>query len=1263
MALDKFVIYTLRGKEILSRGKVVEQTINDPLNNKDKSVYVMEFHIDLSNDFEKMLLIKNEDDVETDDTALFYQMRELLIEQSDGDLDAHSDPLCLADKIFVVDFGKLFMDLEEDVYFGYHRIEKEYEKTIDELLDIFPANCWSPLPSLVRDELENDETGTPYQTYKQTVEFNEVGASIIENELYPFKKQMASIISHRKHDFLFKNKPLTNTEMLRFIFALGIKVKFTSGEKERTFIPFDKSQSMARNSRITFIDETLQVDVNRRLLLGMDKVGPFSPSKFYAYKGLYLSSGQRIANNTLELNEETVIVIHNGPIIHNKDIKYITNTTDSTNIEIKNGCGIDIDTMFDGEGIISMDYAHLLNEAILKNSSSTDITSFQIRMPFIKGMVHSIDIQGFLDEFYGKEQTEIYIKDCFGIKRDLRKAKIILTQSMYKTFIKGGYDWFTYNDNYLYYLGIDSSDPMKVYFDGFKEYNHALYISGTNLPYKNRSLTTINYQFLNTLDLTDEDLPTLIDEHLKYSNNPIDYLKRVANIVATDDADSDCSTASYTSKESIATDNENYCVVSEDNDSGSDATIPTTNSTSHISTGHIPNWQVALFENNDFIHNSYVKTKVNAIRDSLRKDIAYGRLLVDGEVRYLSRDILCFLKYILDLAYEQNKKENDIEEIHNDANTQNGNTKYDDLAKEVENLVDSFYLPSKNIDLIENQHYPLFRSPHLSRNEQCVLKALLPDKDKSLRHKYLGHLDGVLMVAYNSLVPDALGGADFDGDIVKIFDSDILRNAVLRGVYDMKKDDKYDAKVDYKRELPIIRISAFPSSIDEYYDAATFNYSTYYNVIFHTFSNSVGMISNLAIKLGKKQYGNQTDNDKLAKDATNKYGCEHCTILTGLEIDACKTGIHPELSAIFSAANKNHNPYIMNFLPSLKKLHYISWENFYKVSDEKYEYKDKYNNTFAVDRNSTDILQLLAFNFMETATDFKNAPQRKNKTEISYLFNFEKDSKWKPDNNEDINKLKNLCYAYKYATRIVREYNKQYLLGNSSKWKRYIYTIWTRQDENNKQSSLEYGRIYHNILMHMNVAILKISDKNYTQFLEDFINADWPYLYEEEDKKKFLSTLLKTPVNKLDKELVNRLCNFNSHGYNLLYLFIREAINSVNFINLKDAAEKQIETGDFLFDDKKTLENDDVKCLIKGMIKKIIKSDEDPRKCIWKYFTNKLFYKFIYENPDDQKEEYLFRLMYYISKSDSSLSNFFWDYYSTEEIVDRIYHAKEDNNA
>lgn len=1283
MALDKFVIYTLKGKEIISRGKRVEQTIIDPLDNKEKEGHIMEFHIDLSNDFEKMLLLKNEEDIEKDDTALFYQMRELLIEQSDDEYykmfsKPHFDAHCLTDKIFVVDFEKLFMPLEEDIYFGYHKIEKEYEQKVTELKADPSYYTMMPDDKYIQrqeeylfhslymsdEELYSAEISPPTLTGELVFNPNEEYTA----QLHDIQKSADE--KKHEHKISFKNESITDTETIRLMFQNGIQIKFTADGEEKTFVPFDKSQSMARNSKITFIDESLQADINRRLLLGHDKIGPFSPSKFYAYKGLYLSSGQRITDKELVLNEETVIVIPNGPTFHDERIEYKTNTTDSNNIKIINKNGIDIDTMFDGEGIISMDYARILNKIILgkrfSDGSDLDITSFQIRMPFIKGMVHSINIQGFLDEFCGEEQEEIWIEDCFGNKRDLRKAKLILTQSMYKTFVKGGYDWFTSSKFQM--IDQHINDHMKAYFKRFDEYNHALYISGTNRPYKNRSLTTLNYQFLNTLDLTEEDLISLLDEHLQYANNPIDYLKRVANIESTDEVDSDCSLPNDTSDISKTNDNQNDYENLDDEDNEVDTTetsepednepdtnkdsetdyngtdAPPDSSTSRILTGHIPNWQAALFKNNDFIHNSYVKAKVNAIRDSLRKDAAFGRLLVDGEVRYLSRDVLCFLKYILELV-EGNKIDDNLK---------------DELENEVEALVDSFYMPSANIALKEKQHYPIFRSPHLSRNEQCVLKASSVAND-SLRHKYLGHLEGVIMVAYNSFVPDALGGADFDGDIVKIFDSDTLRDAVLRGVYGMKIDDEYNADKDYKRELPIIRISAFPSNADDYYDATKFNSSVYYDVIFHTFSNSVGMISNLAIKLGRKQYNKATNEQE---NNSRTYTCEACTILTGLEIDACKTGKHPSLKSIFEEAKKIHNPYIMDFLPSIKRLRYISLKNFKKkeneTNEETYEYKDKYNNKVTAtkaDKNGTDNLQQLAYYYMEKCVELnesstKKASIKKNSTgETGYpLFKFEQSYDWEEKIcEEDVTYLTNLYKSYKYVDRITREYKKQYSSNGDSRMKRYILKIWSLQDGDNKQSTLTYGKIYWDILIYIGNALRLKSYTNFTDLLEDFIESDWPYLYTKNDKLEFLSTFLLIPVEKLDEELTERLCNFDCRGYNLLYLFIREADKIANFITFRVATQKQIETGDFLFDTKGKL-TEDVKILLNDMLDEIDSSHADAKTCLSKYIKKQINDRFITLD----KADYLFELLYYISKTDLSLNNIFWDYYNKEDITDKI---------
>ena len=83
---------------------------------------------------------------------------------------------------------------------------------------------------------------------------------------------------------------------LRWLFdpCNGVQISF-DGKTWITFVPFDKSNSMARDSRISYIDKDLKAQLDRRLLLDID----FSKikvifSKFYSYRGLYLSTGYRI---------------------------------------------------------------------------------------------------------------------------------------------------------------------------------------------------------------------------------------------------------------------------------------------------------------------------------------------------------------------------------------------------------------------------------------------------------------------------------------------------------------------------------------------------------------------------------------------------------------------------------------------------------------------------------------------------------------------------------------------------------------------------------------------------------------------------------------------------------------------------------------------------------------------------------------------------------------------------------------------------------
>lgn len=211
-----------------------------------------------------------------------------------------------------------------------------------------------------------------------------------------------------------------------------------------------------------------------------------------------------------------------------------------------------------------------------------------------------------------------------------------------------------------------------------------------------------------------------------------------------------------------------------------------------------------------------------------------------------------------------------------------------------------------------NKSYAFFRSPHLSRNEQCLLKPMVrtdaavyqkADHPKNASYKnytyylndiytkYFGHLTGILMVSRSSVAPLCLGGADFDGDLVNlIFDQDVAE-AVKTGVYEREIISEEGRIVnELKRKLPVIVIPSTESAKEPVPEHVPYQH------IENTFSNRIGQISNAAIAIGQKEYDrrNQKNQVQDGKGAT----CEKCTLLTGLEIDAAKKGAHPNFDEI-----------------------------------------------------------------------------------------------------------------------------------------------------------------------------------------------------------------------------------------------------------------------------------------------------------------------------------------------------------------------------
>ena len=232
----------------------------------------------------------------------------------------------------------------------------------------------------------------------------------------------------------------------------GITLNFGHGSMR--YLAFERSGSMSRSAVLSFVRADIYEEFSRRMTVGMT-LGVCQLSKLYAYNGLLFSSGTRIETDML-WDKDAIVVIDNPTAVY-PDVDVIT-VEDRTGIgdvrnyeRVEKKSDIKV-TLFDGEGILSP----ALAEEIDRLHCGKHIhTSFQIRMPYIKGMVHEVDFHGLF-----REATVTEITDMWGISHPIERVHMILTKSQFK-----GCGWMTEN-------GLTFEEYLKR----LHAYRHTLYI-------------------------------------------------------------------------------------------------------------------------------------------------------------------------------------------------------------------------------------------------------------------------------------------------------------------------------------------------------------------------------------------------------------------------------------------------------------------------------------------------------------------------------------------------------------------------------------------------------------------------------------------------------------------------------------------------------------------------------------------------------------------------------------------------------------------
>lgn len=620
----------------------------------------------------------------------------------------------------------------------------------------------------------------------------------------------------------------------------GLALRLSGQSDSKVFYPFDKSGNMSRNGMITFISGDLFDKVDERVRLGID----FSdvdvvPSKYYAYRGLMLSNGKRISG--LDPDEEKVIVIDddinkitadvvtlkaddNGDLRVNSE-GLLSLTDEDGSVTVIKDKETEMNS-FDGEGIISPAYAQKICSELFGGAGTG---SFQIRMPFVKGVVHKVDFSGFVTEQLGDGGPgSLMITDMFGIERDLTKADMILTASMFK-----GAKWILAEAEKA-----GGRDPMKLYFERYKRYGHALYITNTSRGFSGVDEVKMNYQFLNTLAIEEDELDEIMENHYREAKAVLEDPEKGRRAL-------------------LRRQDTSWRDESEGDDEGL----------------RLPAWKYALACNAAFVYDPFIRERLTGMSESMVSDGRTGSINVAGAQGFLSRDLLSFMIHVI------------------------RQMKGADADRAIESLErqlmekDRFYLPGYRCSGRDEDSYcGILRSPHLSRNEQCAMRPFCPDSG-SIYERYFGDLTGAIMVPYDSIVPAALSGADFDGDIVKVITDDTVNKAILRGAYEADGGT-------CRRKYPVADIPSPPGITAKAGERISFDQ------LRGTFSNKVGYISNAALMIAKHEYREP------GKAAEYENWSALCTIAAGLELDSVKTGVRPDLSVIEEKRGKGSDRFV-----------------------------------------------------------------------------------------------------------------------------------------------------------------------------------------------------------------------------------------------------------------------------------------------------------------------------------------------------------------
>lgn len=231
-----------------------------------------------------------------------------------------------------------------------------------------------------------------------------------------------------------------------------------------------------KNSTIVFVSERHVAELRRRIDNGRNPDMELVPAKLEAYKALTCSASVPVSM------PKGILVINDCETEFLSDIIYLTDEGEGEPLmELREKQKININSS-DGFGIMLPSLAERWSQELELDYTVSGVNT---RFSFEKGMVYTFD---FL-EFSENVAHNYIVKDAWGTDIDIRTVELILTTSMVKL-----YDSYKNCEEYIsksiangYTFGIAKTCPKTL-----------------------ESERNLNYQFIQSYDLNDDDIEELI---------------------------------------------------------------------------------------------------------------------------------------------------------------------------------------------------------------------------------------------------------------------------------------------------------------------------------------------------------------------------------------------------------------------------------------------------------------------------------------------------------------------------------------------------------------------------------------------------------------------------------------------------------------------------------------------------------------------------------------------------------------------------------